>query len=1048
MENIFGMPITTLLIGAGSIMAICLVVVCAIAWRNPVIARMALRNVPRRRAQSILIMVGLMLSTMIIGAALTTGDSLNTSFRSAAFESLSEVDQVIGYTGAEDADVSVSVTSPLIPEQLTGELEAQLAGDPNIDGFMPMLTIAAPVINSSAGLSEPSAIITGLDPARLDQFGGFTTLDGQQVDLVDGAVVISEDLAKATGAAEGDTLAFFHQNQPHTVTVAGVVSGSILTGYESGSSQAGPAQTPANRLVGMAMPLATLQQITGLEDQVRFIAVTNIGGVHTGLDRSDAATASLEQALATIDGDAGVTPLKADSVEAAEMLGNLFMTFFVILGMFSISAGILLIFLIFMMLAAERRAEMGMARAVGMKQGDLIQGFIVEGAVYALGAGLIGALMGIGAASLMTTLIDAISGDNVSLSPSFTWQSLGLAYALGVTITFITVIFASVRSSRLNIVAAIRDLPEEQAGDRGERPRWRWFVTPRFAQSGIAAVVLGTIATVITFLPRLVIWLARSLAWVVGWGPIIATAGALLTVLGVVITDMFTFSTGLTLLVFGLALFLSKRLPARAVYTVAATLLLLYWLLPMDITQRVLPDVGEGGPQMAFVAGASMVAAATLIVMWNASLIVGLVSLFGRTFSRWLPAVKTAVAYPLASRGRTGMTVAMFSIVIFSLVMVRTMSANFAELLLSDDARAGWDISLVANPANPIDDLTASLTAGGVDANEIAGAGTVHSVTIENSQIRNVGTTDWKEYQINGFDTAFAQFTEAGFDARAPGYESDQAVWDALVIGERVAIIDANAFGDEFNSASLYTVPDGVENVDGAIPDFTVELRNPRTGVTESVPVIAIISSRASTLAGIFLPEAYFAEVYAEPDLTRIFMQMAPAASSSPADLARSIESALQSNGVQAASIQEQIEEQQASASSFFVMLQGFMGLGLLVGIAALGVISFRAVVERRQQIGMLRAIGYQRSMVAASFLLESLVVAGLGVLIGATLAIILTRNLMTSGEMGVTFDRFVIPWSTVAFFIATALVASALMTWIPARKASSVPIAEALRYE
>jgi hypothetical protein len=43
-----------------------------------------------------------------------------------------------------------------------------------------------------------------------------------------------------------------------------------------------------------------------------------------------------------------------------------FLTFFMLFGTFSIAAGILLIFLIFMMLAAERRSEMGMARAVGM----------------------------------------------------------------------------------------------------------------------------------------------------------------------------------------------------------------------------------------------------------------------------------------------------------------------------------------------------------------------------------------------------------------------------------------------------------------------------------------------------------------------------------------------------------------------------------------------------------------------------------------------------------------------------------------------------------
>jgi ABC-type antimicrobial peptide transport system permease subunit len=48
-------------------------------------------------------------------------------------------------------------------------------------------------------------------------------------------------------------------------------------------------------------------------------------------------------------------------------------------------------------------------------------------------------------------------------------------------------------------------------------------------------------------------------------------------------------------------------------------------------------------------------------------------------------------------------------------------------------------------------------------------------------------------------------------------------------------------------------------------------------------------------------------------------------------------------------------------------LIQGFMGLGLIVGVAALGVISARAVVERRQQIGVLRAIGFRRGMVQGS---------------------------------------------------------------------------------
>src|SRR5690606_42062275 len=61
------------------------------------------------------------------------------------------------------------------------------------------------------------------------------------------------------------------------------------------------------------------------------------------------------------------------------------------------AAGILLIVLIFTMLAAERRPEMGMVRAVGTQRGQLVQQFIAEGSGYAILAGLIGAALGVAA---------------------------------------------------------------------------------------------------------------------------------------------------------------------------------------------------------------------------------------------------------------------------------------------------------------------------------------------------------------------------------------------------------------------------------------------------------------------------------------------------------------------------------------------------------------------------------------------------------------------------------------------------------------------------
>jgi putative ABC transport system permease protein len=60
-----------------------------------------------------------------------------------------------------------------------------------------------------------------------------------------------------------------------------------------------------------------------------------------------------------------------------------------------------------------------------------------------------------------------------------------------------------------------------------------------------------------------------------------------------------------------------------------------------------------------------------------------------------------------------------------------------------------------------------------------------------------------------------------------------------------------------------------------------------------------------------------------------------------------------------------------------------------------------------------------------------------------------LSHNLITGGALGSQqFTNFVIPWSTIALIVVATVLSAAVLTWIPARKAASVPIAEALRYD
>ena len=85
--------------------------------------------------------------------------------------------------------------------------------------------------------------------------------------------------------------------------------------------------------------------------------------------------------------------------------------------------------------------------------------------------------------------------------------------------------------------------------------------------------------------------------------------------------------------------------------------------------------------EMFFLSGIFMVVGATILIVQNTDVLLAGVSQLGGLFKSKLPAVRTAVAYPGAARGRTGMTIAMFSLIVFSLVMMATMNKNYASAL-------------------------------------------------------------------------------------------------------------------------------------------------------------------------------------------------------------------------------------------------------------------------------------------------------------------------------------------------------------------------------
>ena len=103
MDNLFGIPMASIMDILLVAFALCLGVGFWIFLRHRVVFKMGVRNVPRRPAQTTLIVIGLMLSTLIIAAAFGTGDTLDHSIKSQVYEVYGQVDEQITLGGTDTA---------------------------------------------------------------------------------------------------------------------------------------------------------------------------------------------------------------------------------------------------------------------------------------------------------------------------------------------------------------------------------------------------------------------------------------------------------------------------------------------------------------------------------------------------------------------------------------------------------------------------------------------------------------------------------------------------------------------------------------------------------------------------------------------------------------------------------------------------------------------------------------------------------------------------------------------------------------------------------
>jgi putative ABC transport system permease protein len=926
---------------------------------RPTSRRLAVRNAIRRPRESALVILGSLLATALITAAFVVGDTFNSSIRSFAFTQLGPVDEVVTVVGESEL--------PALRERLSG------FEHPDIDGTLELTTVgvaAATLDGDRARTAAPKAQLLEVDFAAARDFGGDAGATGiSGATPAPGRAVIVADLARKLDIAAGDSFTVYGAGTSLTLSVDRVVPQRGVAGWWLGDGQRSYNAFVAPGTISEFAVSSTSEAVPPAYS----IVVSNRGGIESGVEQSDSVTRALEARLEGVQAE--VNPLKQELFEDAGRNGESLTQLYSGISAFAVLAGILLMVNIFSMLAHERRSELGMLRAMGMRRKSLIMGFASEGWLYAVIASAVGIFAGLGIARVIlvgAAKIFSGSDDAFSLTLQFSAKprSLGLGFAIGLVIAMATVVGTSIGTAFFNVIAAIRGIENE----RESRRRTLRIVVGSLI-SGLGGVVLlwGLSAPAAT---RIIVGLPIAV-----WG--------------------------------GYIVFRAIQGARRSAVTIAAIGVLVWSVLAVTIAVARDAELNIDAFVSQGVTG--VIAAVALCSEYQNE-----IGRFVARITRGSLTVRIGLAYPLAKRNRTAFTIGQFALVMFILVYISVLSHMFSGQVdgFTRDVSGDYNALVKWNAGNPI------------DVDELAarpGVTSAAPLTQAIARITPKGEAEPHDWFMSSIDSRFIDGGAPKLEALGD-FDNDEAAYQALLADPNAVMVDSFFLSDNGPPSAAVSIGD------------TITVTDPVSGRSKELTVIAESADDMLFNGGLMNPDA-MREIFG----ARAVPNRAYLTADDPEALAASLEADYFDRGAEADSIRNLVDTQVQQQNQFFGLMRSFLAVGLIIGIAGIGVIMVRAVRERRRQIGILRSLGFAADSVSSSFAVEAGFLAIEGTLIGVLLGFVCTWSITKSDDFGEGF-QWGVPWVAILVLVAITLIGSLLATLGPARSAAKIRPSVALR--
>src|SRR5712692_563295 len=232
LTSFFGIPPITLAGWMAAAVAVVLVGLLLFAAVNRVLLKMALRNIPRRRAQTVLILFGLMLATLIITASLSVGDTLSFSLQAIQLRQIGGIDeaftrhQALGYVqGASTADTE------FFSDAQAADVVSRSKKDSNVAAAVGVIAASGSMIDTTTSQSSSENVaVFGVPADFRSVWGTLRSRSGGNLDvatLAPNEVYVGDQLGTTLNARAGDRLDLYIDGHLTSVTVRGVLDTEV-----------------------------------------------------------------------------------------------------------------------------------------------------------------------------------------------------------------------------------------------------------------------------------------------------------------------------------------------------------------------------------------------------------------------------------------------------------------------------------------------------------------------------------------------------------------------------------------------------------------------------------------------------------------------------------------------------------------------------------------------------------------------------------------------------------------------------------------------------